>query len=457
MQGRNGSPGLHTLILPLDLEHIPVIGPLPPPFLVWARPDRQHYRIGLGTALQVTTAGKERFQHLQRYFERINTGWHCQSIAEAAPQPGAFCAFAFDGEDEMSGPWQGVANSLIAIPEVLLEFKEGQYTLSLSCQTDQLQTRRMQSERWVNHTAALLTSLLTGGVAQEHASTLYQAPSEPPNRDWLRLVAMARDAIRDQRMAKVVPARHLRIRGTRPFNETAILKRLAQHYPTCLLLGLSLGSKTLVAATPERLVSLRNGTISCDALGGTTERSGNPVQDNLLAHSLLQDPKTRHEHALVVDHLHRALYRVSAHVSIPDTPSVLPLGQLQHLWTPINAQCRPGTSLLDLAAALHPTPAVAGTPVTVANAWLAQHEPFKRGWYTGSIGWLQRGGNGELMVLLRSALLADKQADLYAGAGVVADSDPKKELAETELKLGAVIRALTDQQKDTDAHHAARP
>lgn len=434
-----------------------MVGSLPRPFLVWARPDRQHYRIGVGTALQVTTGGQERFLQLQHCFDNITASWRCESMAEGASPPGAFCAFAFDGDDKMSGPWQGVANSLIAIPEVLLEFKEARYTLSVSCQTERLQAPGMQIERWVNRTLALLTSLLTAGAKQERANTLYQAPSEPPNGDWLRLVAMAREAIRNQEMVKVVPARHVRIRATQPFNETAILKRLAQHYPTCLLLGLSLGSKTLIAATPERLVSLTNGTISCDALGGTTARSGNPVQDNLLAHSLLQAPKTRHEHALVVDHLRQALRRVSAHVSIPNTPSVLPLGQLQHLWTPIKAQCRPGISLLDLAAALHPTPAVAGTPVSVAKAWLARHEPFERGWYTGSIGWLQPDGNGELVVLLRSALLADTQADLYAGAGIVADSDPKQELAETELKLGGVIRALTNERTDAEAHHVARP
>jgi isochorismate synthase len=442
------SPDLYTLTLPLELDQIPIIDQLTAPFLVWARPDHQHYRIGMGIVLQLKTGGRERFRRLQQYFEKLSDNWQHDSLADNFLKPGAFCAFAFDDDDTMSGPWEGTANSILAIPEVLLEYREGHFTLHLSCQADQLAQPQTQVEIWIKHTTSLLTSLLSSSDCPEPANTLYRAPGEPPGSDWLDLVELARDAILSKEMDKVVPARHVRFRSTRPFNEMAILKRLAQQYPSCLLLGLSLGKKTLVAATPERLVSLNNGTISCDALGGTGERDGNPNQDNLLAHRLLQDKKTRHEHTLVVEHLRHALTRVSAHVSIPDTPSVLPLGQLQHLWTPIKAQCRPGTSLLELAANLHPTPAVAGTPVNNAKKWLAKHEPFERGWYTGSVGWLQADGNGELAVLLRCALINDKQADLYAGAGVVADSDPKSELAETELKLSAVLGALTPEQSN---------
>jgi isochorismate synthase len=444
--GRSAGPGLYSLTLPLQFDHIPVLGELPPPSLVWSRPDRQHYRVGLGTALQLKTGGPDRFQRLQHCYERIIDQWHHDAGADTTSRPGAFCAFAFDSEDPMSGPWQGLANSLISVPEVLLEFCEGHYTLSLSCQTGQLQHLATQKASWLQRTRQLLTSLCEATVPDDEENTLSHAIGEPSSSEWLRIVRAALASIQAESLDKVVPARHVRVRGTRAFHAGSILRRLAHHYPGCLLLGVSQGNRSLVAATPERLVALHNGTINCDALGGTGEASGDPVRDNLLAHRLLQDQKTRHEHALVVEHLRQALGRVSAHVSVPDTPAVLPLGHLQHLWTPIKAQCRPGTTLLDLAALLHPTPAVSGTPVTAARAWLAAHEPFQRGWYTGGIGWLQADGNGELAVLLRCALLSGSEADLYAGAGIVADSDPKAELHETELKLNAVKRALAKEQ-----------
>jgi len=433
---------LYSLTTRLYLDQIPVLPQLPAPFLIWGRPDHNHYRIGLGKALQLTTGGKDRFQWLQSHFERTVASWQHDCLTESSCQLGAFCAFAYDEEDTMSGPWQGIANSLIMIPEVLLEFSEGRYTLTLSCQTSRLQARQAQINTWLSYTTTLLTALTTAQPDGECGNSLYRAPSELANRDWMALVKEAATAIHNKQLDKVVPARHVHIRTTPAFNKTAILKRLADNFPSCLLLGISLGDKVLVAATPERLVSLNNGTISCDALAGTGKRSGEPRQDNLLAHSLLQDAKTRYEHQLVVDHLRQSLSSVSAHVSVPDGPSVLPLGQLQHLWTPIKAQCRPGISLFDLVSSLHPTPAVAGTPAIEAQRWIKENELFQRGWYSGGVGWIQADGNGELAVLLRAALISDDSADLYAGAGIVADSDPKAELDETELKLSAVIDAL---------------
>jgi len=446
----NGS-GIYSLSVNLHLEQIPTIPQLPPPFLIWGRPDRNHYRIGFGTALQFETAGKDRFPKLQCHFDKIRANWHHDCLTDRPYQPGAFCAFAFDENDTMSGPWQDIANTLITIPQLLLEFSEGRYTLTLSCQNRHLQQptgTTGQIDLWLEGATKLLRTLIMPDALDEYENTLYRAPSEPTNSDWIALVENAKRGISSNRLSKVVPARHVHIRGSHSFNNTSILKRLAKKYPSCLLLGVSLGSKTLVAATPERLVSLNNGTISCDALAGTGERGDDTIQNNLLAHRLLQDPKTRHEHKLVVDHLRHQLGHISAHVSIPDTPSVLPLGHLQHLWTPIKAQCRPGISLFDLAATLHPTPAVAGAPAAEAKSWIAENEPFKRGWYSGGVGWIQADGDGELAVLLRAALLSDNGADLYAGAGIVADSDPGAELDETELKLSTVIDALDNSESD---------
>ena len=446
---------LYSLSVNLHLDKVPTIPQLPAPFLIWGRPDRNHYRIGLGTALQYKTSGKERFQKLQCYFDKIRSNWHHNCLAELPYQPGAFCAFAFDEDDTMSGPWQEIANTMITIPELLLEFSEGRYTLTLSCQTDQLQTSEKQIEHWLARTTTLLQSITAKDSCIESENTLYRAPGEPTSNDWMVLVENAKTAIDDNQLAKVVAARHIHIHGTSAFNETAILKRLAKNYPSCYLLGVSLGSKTLVAATPEQLIALNNGTISCDALGGTGKRGNDTRQDNLFAHRLLQDTKTRHEHKLVVDHLHQRLSNISAHLSIPDSPSVLSLGQMQHLWTPIKAQCRPGISLFDLAATLHPTPAVAGTPTKEAKQWIAENEPFNRGWYSGGVGWIQADGNGELAVLLRAALLSDNSAELYAGAGIVSDSDPRAELDETELKLRSIFDMLCKGDVDNEAHQTA--
>lgn len=446
VEGHFPDKGLFSLTLPLTLDLIPLLSNLSRPFLLWSRPDRQHYRIGLGIVKQLCANGPERFQKLQHGFQSIAADWRHDSRVQVLSHPGAFCAFAFDDDDNMVGPWQDVPNSLILIPELLLEFREGRYSLSFTCENHCFSKWKWLKKRWLKQAAKLLQAIAGSRSNSPGLNALYRTPDNLAKNDWYRLVETARTAIDRGEMDKVVPARHVRVRSSGQFDIWRIFNHLIQRHSSCLVLGLSLCDKILAAATPETLVALENGTLSCDALGGTEKRLQDFRQDNLLAHKLLQDPKSRYEHQLIVNHLTTVLGRFSHHLSVADTPSIMPLGQLQHLWTHLKAQCRPGVSLFDIAANLHPTPAVAGTPVAVAKHWLKKHENFQRGWYTGSVGWLQKDGNGELAVLLRCALLSDDSADLYAGAGIVSDSDPQSEWDEVELKLNTMLQALSETE-----------
>ena len=167
---------------------------------------------------------------------------------------------------------------------------------------------------------------------------------------------------------------------------------------------------------------------------------------------LLNCRKAQHEHSLVVDSIQSALAPLCRELALPDTPAVVKLRNLQHLWTGIKGTLRSGVSLLDAARRLHPTPAVAGTPTATACRWLQDHENLARGWYSGIVGWLQPNGDGELSVLLRCAVLQGRSAELFAGAGIVADSDPQAELQETEIKLRAMLEAMQE-----DAGRTATP
>jgi menaquinone-specific isochorismate synthase len=159
---------------------------------------------------------------------------------------------------------------------------------------------------------------------------------------------------------------------------------------------------------------------------------------------LLNCRKAQHEHALVVESIQSALAPLCRELALPDSPEVVKLRNLQHLWTGIKGTLRSGVSLLDAARRLHPTPAVAGTPTDRACQWLQDHETLARGWYSGIVGWLQADGEGELSVLLRCAVLQGRSAELFAGAGIVSDSDPQAELQETEMKLRAMLEAMQE-------------
>jgi isochorismate synthase len=207
------------------------------------------------------------------------------------------------------------------------------------------------------------------------------------------------------------------------------------------------GGGTLVAATPERLVKKAGPDVACDALAGSRAPGGmrGDATDLLLASG-----KDRREHELVVRAIAGALRELGAEVDMPATPLVRALRHVVHLHTPITATLRTPCHVLELAARLHPTPAVGGTPTRAATTWIATHEA-PRGWYAAPVGWFDLDGNGEFAVAIRSGVLAGNRAQLWAGAGIVAGSDPDRELAETEIKLRAVLGALGVAEPDRDA------
>jgi isochorismate synthase/ubiquinone/menaquinone biosynthesis methyltransferase len=220
-----------------------------------------------------------------------------------------------------------------------------------------------------------------------------------------------------------------------------LLAALDARHPDCVrVLVRPPGAGTLIAASPERLVRREGDTVECDALAGTVRLGESDAGE--AAKTLLASHKDRREHELVVTAIRAALEGVGARVSAPNAPEVKALRHVLHLHTPFRARLDEPTHVLELAARLHPTPAVGGTPTALAVDWIQTHEPVARGWYAAPVGWFDLAGNGELAVAIRSGLVAGNRAHLWAGAGIVAGSDPDRELAETELKLRAMLGAL---------------
>jgi isochorismate synthase len=178
------------------------------------------------------------------------------------------------------------------------------------------------------------------------------------------------------------------------------------------------------------------------ALAGTSARGATPAEDERLGQALLASPKERTEHAVVVRALRAALAEQCTDVTAPGTPRLFRVRNVQHLLTPLSGRLRPGRGALDLVTALHPTPAVGGAPRATALDLIRRWEGLDRGWYAGPVGWVDRHGQGEFAVAIRSALLRGPEASLYAGCGIVADSDPEAEFSESVLKLRPMLAAL---------------
>ncbi len=261
---------------------------------------------------------------------------------------------------------------------------------------------------------------------------------------YVALARLALARITEGGLDKVVTARELHIASA--LEPIAVLDRLRKRSPTCVTFAFGRGSQTFFGATPERLVSCDGTRLSADALAGSRPRHADPTREAELRAELQHDPKELTEHAMVVTDVRDTLRALGVALDPPSPTGVMELPHIMHLHTPINGRVPAGTTVLELAGALHPTAAVAGLPRRVARHWIAQHEGFDRGWYAAPVGWTTLDGRGEFRVALRCALTGPTETRLFAGGGIVAGSDPHAELAETAVKFEAILGALEDDE-----------
>jgi len=269
----------------------------------------------------------------------------------------------------------------------------------------------------------------------------------PTPEAYQQLVARAVQQIRQGAFEKVVLSRSLQVETQ--IDLPALLTLLAERNPQGYTFAVDQGhaaapsSRTLVGASPELLLSKRAGRVFSNPLAGSIARSADPDENRRRAKALLSSAKDRHEHALVVEAVASALRPFCSSLRVPTEPSVISTPSMLHLSTEIHGELNDSrVSSLTLAMALHPTPAVCGHPTQEALRFIAEEEGFDRGYFTGLVGWCGPDGNGEWAIAIRCAEVAEKAVTLYAGAGVVADSEPAAELAETSAKLRTMLSAM---------------
>ena len=423
--------GLFSITFDIPLE------PLPPPsssardWFYWRRPDEGSVLLGLGHAFSVEARGAGRFPSLGREWERLQEGWTHLNQGSANPWARAFLGFAFDAGSDNRGDWSGFPNSVLVVPRLLLEWRNGHCMLTFT-------HLRRQGERHEQVIAQWL-SALKGAMDEERgesasaACRLHARKEMPEPERWRQGVAEAVEAIGWGKMTKVVLAREVQLAFGQMVDHRRLLGRLGGDYPGCTLFAVRFDGATLVGATPERLLSISQGVVTSDALAGTLEAK----------QAWNTEAMIRHEHRPVVDAILSALAPHCSGLEAGQSPASLRLQKLSHFYTRVQGRLKPGSDLFRLIEALHPTPAVGGLPRQVALDWIREREGIERGWYTGAVGWLGGAGDAELSVVLRCGLIQGKQARLYAGAGITEVSDPAAELGETRLKLAALLDRLS--------------
>ncbi|WP_166243339.1 isochorismate synthase DhbC [Paenibacillus turpanensis] len=278
---------------------------------------------------------------------------------------------------------------------------------------------------------------------RESAGSVIDIAEVPAQEGYMSGVAEAVSRIQDGEFSKIVLSRTLQLTSAAAVDPAVLLRNLARSNPRGYTFAVPLPQSTLVGASPELLVSRKGLQVVANPLAGSAARSADPEEDQRRAVALLVSEKDLHEHAVVIQAVAEALRPFCRTLDVPDRPSLLQTPTMWHLSTEIKGDLLdPATTSLELAAALHPTPAVCGTPTDLARQAIQQIEPFDRGFFTGMVGWCDASGNGEWIVTIRCAEVSGRFLRLFAGAGIVGASKPEDELKETSAKFRTMLNAM---------------
>lgn len=412
------------------------------PWFCLEQPQREGFALAaLGAVWTLEARGGDRFSVLDRR-------WRGVAGAAVAEEPGgpagsgvvAVGGFAFAPNGGSSSAWTGFAPASLAVPEISIyrRGEDARLTVNVGVQPDDTAADSLAR---AHRSLARLRSAPLPLLDPAPTGTFRVASALPPSH-YEDAVARAVERIRAGRLEKVVLAREVEVHAPADHDPAAILGVLREGFGSCYVFAVGRGDAAFIAASPELLVRCEGQRASTVALAGSARRSADPAVDDHLGEQLLRSDKDRQENAIVARRIARTLNSRALWVTAAPEPVLIRVANIQHLARPIRAQLAEPIGATVLAGLLHPTPAVGGEPYAVARELIPALEGLDRGWYAGAVGWTDLAGDGEFCVALRCALLRGRVARCYAGGGIVADSDPAAELAETEVKLEALLPVL---------------
>jgi menaquinone-specific isochorismate synthase len=402
--------------------------------------------VGLGIVASVGAERLEDVSTLQSEAQRWLDQAAIVGLDAGARAPRFFGGLAFYSGEERRCTWRKFPGAAFDLPRFRYLSDGRLASLTLHVRSDELQSDS-ELQGWVERTGAVFRDLASiNEPSRRLVPQIRKRVEHPSASDWLHRVELALAAIRAGRLEKVVLAREVILDFQAAPSVRDILESFESFAPQTTRFAFRKGGQVFLGATPERLLLKLGSELRTEAVAGSVR-----ALDDDAAERLLSSEKERHEHQLVVAELLRKLSALGAKPEISARPTIRQLRHVLHLATLIRARLMGPPHILSLVTKLHPTPAVGGVPELEARDFLRTHEGLERGWYAAPIGWFDAQGDGEFVVGLRSGLLDGATLRLFAGAGIVADSDPSKELRETELKLASLLEALGSE---TDAQRA---
>lgn len=404
----------------------------------WMNNTHDFTIVGIGVTEKII-AEENRFNTLQ---QKWNDVVHKATIHDPYQKVGtgliALGGMTFDPLHTENKLWENFPNSQLTIPEYIFTQYDDHYYVTVT-----------QKVNGLLDVTKLITEFTTykqfiqATYEEDSYHTIITKEEKEPEK-WLQSVSDAITAIKENEAEKIVLARLLQAKLSDRANISGMLARLKETQSTSYLFAAEHDGDCFIGATPERLIQIIGDDVFSTCLAGTAPRGKTDEEDEQIAYNLFNDEKNREEHDHVVQMIRRAIEPFCTDIDIPQEPTVYRLRNLHHLYTPVRAKLAKKDALFSIIEALHPTPALGGVPRDYALAFIREHEPKNRGWYGAPFGWLDHSGNSEFAVAIRSGLMRGDEAYLFAGCGVMRDSDPQLELEETGIKFLPMLNVLED-------------
>lgn len=408
----------------------------------WKDNDSKKFFAGLGTCKEISAEGEtNRFFYVENNWQRfIKNNIILNSFQEQGIGPMIFGGFSFDPYKEKTSLWSKFSDGLFRVPKFLLTKANGKTYLS----TNILFTRNDRPEladNVIQERNKLIKAASRCNVELEDIQIAEKTEINPLK--WKETVnELIKDLQKDKTLKKAVLARELRVKFNKEVSVETVIHHLLKQQKESYVFAFEVNGDCFLGASPERLAKKEGNKVFSSCVAGSIGRGKTEEEDVKLGQTLLSDEKNLIEHQYVVDMIQEAMEKVCKKIHLPEKPTLLKTRDIQHLYTPVTGEMEEGNSFFGLVERLHPTPALGGLPKMEAVKKIRETEELDRGFYGAPLGWMDFAGNGEFIVAIRSGLIQGKEASLFAGCGVVKDSDTESEYIETKIKFRPMLSAL---------------
>ncbi|WP_338838112.1 isochorismate synthase [Kurthia gibsonii] len=410
----------------------------------WQNKDKDFTLVGLGHAYTIKSNDADaRYEDVEKAWKHLI---HSTSLKGIKQQPILFGSFTFDPKKGVSDEWANFSHANFALAKHQLVESNGRFYMNTHLVSEEVITD--EDIELAREEREALLEQAKGRTLKTYIKPHVVLTEEPYKEEYLQSITQVTNQIKAKQADKVVIARSLALTFDEEVNTSNLLAQLSEEQPESYLFAQEQGQDLFLGATPERLVFVNHKKAYSSCVAGSIRRGATVQEDEEFGRILLNDTKNLQEHQYVVDMISNSFKETCEQYTLPNYPDLLKIRDIQHLHTPIEGILKEDATILQMVEKLHPTPALGGSPREVAMEMIRQYEPMNRGVYAAPIGWLNADGDGEFAVAIRSALLQDKKAYLYAGGGIVADSEPQSEYEETLVKFRPMLRTLGGKLND---------